>query len=288
MMQPDLREYLGTRKALVDCALEDMLPPVAVEPKAVHEAMRYATLSGGKRLRPILALAVSEVMGRPLRDVLEAACAVELVHTASLVLDDLPSMDNASSRRNRACTHTQFGEATAILASLGLIALAFDLVARNAQHATAPDVVTRAVHVLSHAVGTAGIILGQYGDLNTPRSAGGLGDLETIHQHKAGALFLASVQLPALLIGMSESDTRAIERYAKCIGLAFQVTDDLLDAENPSEDAGKMTFSTFLGPTEASERAAQLLDQGVQAIETFGSRAAPLRLLADYVRARTT
>lgn len=286
MAHVDLAAYLRERRAYIDRRIDGLLPPASAEPRPVSEAMRYATLGGGKRLRPILALAVADVAGVAHARIADAACAIELVHSASLILDDLPSMDNASSRRGRPCVHRRFGESTAILAAMDLIALSFERVAINAEHCGRP--VRPAVTALSRAIGHGGIVRGQHADLALGNGAVSLEQLESVYRHKAGALFLAAVELPAYLLGVSEGESEALCRYAADVGLAFQITDDLLDAAHPGEDGDRGTFVTHLGREGAHEKAKTLLARSVSALDGLRHGDGPLRMLAEYVGTRTT
>lgn len=283
----DLSEYLSTRKDLVEKALEERLPPTDKEPKRVHEAMRYATLGGGKRLRPIVALAVADIAGTAPQDVLDAACAVEFVHAASLILDDLPAMDDAPHRRGKPCTHHKFGEATSILAAFGLISSAFHLVTRNAECLCGTDATAEVVQILSEVLGTEGIIHGQHIDLTMADLNPSLEELEQIYVQKASALFLASIAIPGRLAGLSDEDVKRLEQYALSLGLAFQITDDLIDAGAPDENEAKATFSTHLGVDGAKAKARGLIEEAVGYLSSFDERAEPLRLLAAYVGTRT-
>lgn len=287
---PNLTEYLMQRKGIVEQALVARLPCGDSEPKRVHEAMRYATMGLAKRLRPILALAVGEFAGQAPEGILDTACAIEFMHTASLVLDDLPSMDNATERRGRSCTHEVFGEATAILAAFGLITLAFDLVARNAAscQGAAADSSGRAVCLLARATGTGGLIGGQHADLILAGRKETRAQLERAYELKAGALFLAAVQIPALFLGLPSSEVEALENYARKLGLAFQITDDLIDAEEQGKEAAKPTLPAYLGIEGARREVANLIVEAVQAFEPSCERAEPLRVLAEYVQTRTS
>jgi len=287
MTTMDLAAYLSARKALVDAALDARLPRAEIEPRQVHAAMRYAVLGRGKRLRPILAMAVAEMAGHPPERVLGSACAIEFVHAASLILDDLPCMDNATIRRNKPCTHVAFGEATALLAVMGLLALAFDQAASDGASFGSPVDADSAIHKLAAIIGTAGLVRGQHSDLELTGRAASLDAIQRVHNLKAGSLFLAAVRIPAALLGMPEREIACLDAYASSIGLAFQVTDDLLDARAESEDAGKSTFVTHLGVDGARRKAEQLVATAIQAVAGFGECGAPLRLLADYVRTRT-
>jgi farnesyl diphosphate synthase len=276
--------YLKQRKALVDRALDERLPGEDIEPRRVHAAMRAAVLNGGKRLRPVCSMAVAELAGAAPESVLDAACAVELAHAASLILDDLPCMDDAQTRRGRPCTHLQFDEATAILASMGLLGLAFELAARNASAGAS----TLAISELARAIGTRGLVYGQHLDLSFGTRKPTLDEIERMHHLKAGALFLAALRLPGLVLGIPEALRAALDVYGRNVGLAFQITDDLLDEKHPGEDEGKSTMVTHLGAECAAVRVDELIAGAITALEPFGERGEPLRQLAAYVRIRNT
>lgn len=280
----DLVRYFSERKSLVDKALDARLPGAEVEPAPVHCAMRYAVLSGGKRLRPILSLAVADLAGCPPEDFLDASCSVELAHAASLILDDLPSMDDAQFRRNQPCTHIEFGEATAQLAVVGLLSLAFEWVARNASENGRAAL---AVKTLAHALGTRGLICGQHLDLRFETESASLEQVESVCRQKAGALFVAAAKIPAILAGMDAQQIARLDEYAAKMGIAFQVADDLIDAGNPGEDACKSTFLSLLGAEGAKKRLAELIEESVAAVAPFGPRAVTLEEMARYVGART-
>jgi farnesyl diphosphate synthase len=279
-----LPDYLKQRKALVDRALDERLPGADIEPCRVHAAMRAAVLNGGKRLRPVCSMAVAELAGAAPESVLDAACAVELAHAASLILDDLPCMDDAQTRRGRPCTHLQFDEATAILASMGLLGLAFELAARNASAGAC----SLAISELARAIGTRGLVYGQHLDLSFGTRDPSLDEIERMHHHKAGALFLAALRLPGFILGIPEALGAALDLYGRNVGLAFQITDDLLDEKHPGEDEGKSTMVTHLGAERAAVRVDELIAGAITALEPFGERGEPLRQLAAYVRIRNT
>ncbi|HNR30655.1 MAG TPA: polyprenyl synthetase family protein [Candidatus Hydrogenedentes bacterium] len=280
-----MSERLLQTKAFIDQALDACLPSAEEEPRLVHEAMHYAVLGGGKRLRPLLTLGVCEVAGAPPERVIDAACAVELAHTASLVLDDLPCMDDAATRRGRPCTHIQYGKATAILTAIGLLARAFDLLAHNAQRARPAVMAADAVAELAAAVGTRGLVCGQHMDLMLRGGRPSLDELEQEHRLKAGVLFIAAVRIPALLLNLSVDVRACLDTYARGLGLAFQVIDDLVDARAPREDAGKTTFETHLGSGGARRRAHALITQAAEALAPLGEDAGTLRRIAEHVRA---
>ncbi len=280
----ELSTYLASRKAFIEGALDRCLPHADAEPASIHEAMRYAVFSGGKRLRPILALAVCDLAGAELERVLPAACGIELLHTASLVFDDLPSMDNAHYRRERECTHIRFGEATAILAGLGLVAQAFAQVAQSGGDAEARN---HSCLELAEAMGTQGVIGGQYTDLSLQDRLASMQQLESVFARKAAALFMSSVRIPAYLLGMKTQALKALSEYTHALGLAFQITDDILDAFKPGEDAGKKTHAAYLGADGARERAAELIQQAIDALFPLGEQAGIFRAIAEHVRTRT-
>ena len=284
----DYALYAAERKAMIDAALDTRLPAAASEPRQVHEAMRFAVFGPGKRLRPLLSLAVADLVGEKPERLLDAACGIEFAHTASLILDDLPCMDDAATRRGRPCAHRQFGEATALLAAMALLSSAFDLVSKNAlAFGGGARLVREAVRVLAQSVGAQGLVHGQHLDISFTGQRSSFETLERVHQLKAGALFLAALKIPAEVMAFPESDIQALERYGSRLGMAFQVTDDLLDEKMPSEDAGKTTFTTHLGRDGARERAHSLITEALEALASFGARAGPLRLLAEYVRRRS-
>jgi len=273
--------------------LPELLPAETERPEWVHAAMRYAALGQGKRLRPVLTLAVAEMFGVPASDdVVDLACAVELVHACSLVLDDLPSMDDAALRRGRPTVHRAFGEDVAILAAFALLARAYQLVADTAQRLGIRRYASEdLVHHLAEAIGTRGLVGGQALDLVSRPDDTDLERLEFVHSHKTGALFLAAAELGAMAADASRRDLEAVGRYAKNLGLAFQIEDDLLDAlatpeetgKDARQDAGKTTFVSLLGVDGARALAAELLAFAVDSLAPLGRKADALRALAEFV-----
>jgi geranylgeranyl pyrophosphate synthase len=290
---PDPRLVAHARR--VERRLPELLPPADERPEEVHRALGYAATGGGKRVRPVLALATAEMLGAaPEGAVVDVACAVELVHAASLVLDDLPAMDGAQLRRGRPAVHRAFGEDVAILAAFALLNRAFALVAEAAsrlplrRHAPAD-----LIHQLAEAVGTRGLIGGQALDLRSTPEEVDLERLEYIHSHKTGALFLAAAELGAMAADARRRDLDAVARYAKNLGLAFQIEDDLLDAlaspaetgKDAKQDLGKATFVGLLGVDGARALADELLAFAIASLTPFGAKADPLRALAEQVAA---
>ena len=265
-------------------------------PPRVREAMRYTLLAPSKRVRGILTLVACDICGGPSpaagpnRDALPAAVAIEMVHASSLILDDLPSMDDAPLRRGRPSCHVEYGEAVAVLGAFGLLSDAYGVVAGAYDGALSRDLGV----LLSSAIGSDGLIAGQAEDLLATDSAIGFETLERIHRRKTGALFSAAAIAGAAVAGASDARVRALEAYAKNVGLAFQIVDDLLDVTgDPSEtgkaaraDARKTTFVSFSGVDGARELAADLCRTADAALHPFGAKAAPLLELSAFVAGR--
>lgn len=280
----------------VNRRLPELLPPPTARPEPVHQAMHYALTGAGKRVRPVLTLAVADLFGARSEPVLDLACAVEMVHACSLVLDDLPSMDDAALRRGRPTVHRAFGENVALLAALGLLNRAYALVAEahhrlSLRRYTTEDV----VHHLAAAIGSDGLIGGQALDLLARPEEMNLDVLEYIHSHKTGALFMAAGELGAMAADARRRDLEVIARFAKNLGLAFQISDDLLDVLGTPEETGKdtgkdekkVTFVRLLGVPGAQALAAELLGFAVGSLTPLGRKADPLRELAWFVQHRS-
>lgn len=255
--------------------------------------MRCAVLSPGKRVRPMLALAVAEMLGGASDDALDLACAVELVHCCSLVLDDLPAMDDACLRRGRPTLHREYGEDVALLAAFALLNRGYALVAEASQrlHLSrySPE---ELLHHLAQAIGTGGLIGGQAMDLASGGLSPSLADLEYIHSHKTGALFLAAAELGAMAVDARRRDLAAIGAFAKNLGLAFQIEDDLLDVlatsaqtgKDEGQDVSKATFVKLLGVPGARALADELLSFALASVAPFGRKAEVLGALVEFVR----
>ncbi|MFZ3261357.1 MAG: polyprenyl synthetase family protein [Thiobacillus sp.] len=283
-------------QARMESVLAEWLPPVHIAPQRLHDAMRYAVLGGGKRVRPLLAFAAGEVCGADIERVQHAAAAVELIHAYSLVHDDMPAMDNDALRRGKPTVHVEFDEATALLAGDALQSLAFDILASTP---LADDAATqlKMVQVLAQAAGSRGMAGGQAIDLASVGKPLDLTELEFMHIHKTGALIRASVLLGAQCGSVPDATRTALDHYAKCIGLAFQVVDDVLDAETPTATLGKTagkdaannkpTYVSLLGAARARELAQELRADAHAALTDLGAPAARLRQLADFVVERT-
>lgn len=288
------KKELAKQAGIIDKALNEYLPQSDNYPEVIHEAMRYSVFAGGKRLRPVLVLASARAVGGDETNVLPAACAIELLHTYSLVHDDLPAMDNDDLRRGRPTNHKVYGEAIAILVGDALLTLAFSLLAGLSQNGPAgADRVVQVVAEVAQAAGTTGLIGGQVVDI---LSAGKLIDkhvLEYIHTRKTGALYRASVRAGAILSGANLEQLDKLTVYAENLGLAFQIADDILDIEGDEQKLGKpvgsdmnnnkATYPALYGLTEAKAMARHSAERATGALDLFGSEADFLRELVYFV-----
>jgi geranylgeranyl diphosphate synthase type II len=287
-----LEATLKRRREEVDLTLRALLRTGRAA--RVQAAIEDSLFAPGKRLRPILALLVAEVLRGDPASVLPAAGAIEMVHTASLILDDLPCMDDASTRRGRPTCHVAHGEATAILAAFALQNRAFEILGEGWPGGPDPSVRSGLTRDLARAIGLDGMIAGQAADLEMTDRVIDFQSLEFIHSRKTGALFTASAELGAAAAQASAAERAAVSSYAKNLGLAFQVQDDLIDAAGGAQEAGKdvgkdvkkTTFVSFSGLDGASELARELVAASVHALRGFGAKAEPLRDLARYVVTR--
>jgi geranylgeranyl diphosphate synthase type II len=288
----DFHRYLAERRKIVESALMRAVPKSLGRSHILLEAMRYSLLGGGKRIRPVMALAACEAVGGSVQDALGLACALEMIHTYSLVHDDLPCMDNDDLRRGKPTNHRMFGEAMATLAGDALLTDAFYVLASWNATRVPPDVVVRVVAELARAAGSTGMVAGQVMDLTSEGHALNLKQLEHLHACKTGALFMAAVRCGALLGGGQDSKLEALTAYARAVGLAFQVTDDILDVESSSDRMGKRTqkdntrgkptYPGLLGLERSRAFAYQLKHRALEALDGFGESADALRGLAVY------
>jgi geranylgeranyl diphosphate synthase type II len=287
-----LRDYLVEQQKLVDAELARQVPSEDTPPETIHRAMRYSLFAGGKRIRPILCMAAARAVSDRPAGVEAAACALELVHTYSLIHDDLPALDNDDLRRGRPTCHKVFGEAMAILAGDALLTLAFRVLA--ALDGVDQDRKARMVLELATAAGTpGGMVAGQVSDLEGEGKAPDPVLLETIHRAKTGALLRASVRIGAIYAGAAEEQLGALSEYGEHVGLAFQIVDDLLDIEESSQALGKtagkdaaqhkITFPAVYGVEESHHMAERERAAAHAALAPFGGRAARLRELADFI-----
>jgi geranylgeranyl diphosphate synthase type II len=290
----DIKAYLTKKKTLVDKALEALVPPAKAFPPVVFEAMRYSLFAGGKRVRPILAIAAAEALGAKTAGLLPVASTLELIHTYSLVHDDLPAMDDDDFRRGRPTCHKVYGEAIAILAGDGLLTMAFEALSdpRRLKALPAPRLLA-ITHEIATAAGVFGMVGGQVVDIYSEDKEIDFPTLDYIHTHKTGALIRASVRVGALYAKASEKRLKALTRYGEMAGLAFQIADDILDITGTQEELGKdigsdvkkgkRTFPSFYGLEESRRRAKEVADRAVAALKDFDKKADPLRELAKYI-----
>ena len=292
----DLHVYLAAKRKQINSALEGILGS-ASNADRVAAAMRYSLTAGGKRVRPILCIAAAEAVGGMSESVIRAACALELIHTYSLIHDDLPAMDDDELRRGQPTCHVAFDEPTAILAGDGLLTLAFELLS-SGDFLEEKQAVTwlRVVHQIASAAGYQGMVEGQMRDIVSEGTVLDIAELEAMHALKTGALIEAAVHSGAVLGGGTPDQIKQLQIYAKNIGLAFQVADDILNIEgNPAlmgKDVGtdhirkKNTYPSILGIKESKALAKKLVDEALYALDFFDNKADPLRHIANYVIAR--
>jgi geranylgeranyl diphosphate synthase, type II len=291
----NLAAYLKERQKLCETALDLAIP--VVYPEKIYEAMRYSLLAGGKRVRPILCLATCEMIGGTIEMAMPTACAVEMIHTMSLIHDDLPAMDNDDYRRGKLTNHKVYGEDIAILAGDGLLALAFEFVATQTPHNVPRDQVLQVIARLGRALGAAGLVGGQVVDLDSEgKSDISLETLNFIHNHKTAALLEACVVCGGILAGASAENIQKLTRYSQNIGLAFQIIDDILDITATQEQLGKtagkdltaekVTYPSLWGIEESRSQAQQLVESACIELASFGEKALPLQAIAHYIVSR--
>jgi geranylgeranyl diphosphate synthase, type II len=289
-----LKEYLAEKKTYIDAALEQLLPGEGDCPESLYRAMRYSTMAGGKRLRPILCLAACHAVGGDRSDAIACACALEMIHTYSLIHDDLPSMDDDDLRRGQPTLHKVFPEGTAILAGDGLLTLAFEVVAGEKR---LTDSQARMIILeLALGAGVRGMVGGQQADLDGEGKTIRPEDLEYIHSHKTGALLAASVVCGAIAGKGTPDEIGRLRRYGREIGLAFQIKDDLLDIEGESDKLGKITgqdaksgkstYPSLWGIETSREKLDEAIASSLTALDAWGEEASPLRQIACYIGAR--
>jgi geranylgeranyl diphosphate synthase type II len=289
-----LQRYLAARQKEVDRALDRFLPNESVAPATLHKAMRYSLFAGGKRLRPILCLATAEACGGKLDAALPHACAVECIHTYSLIHDDLPSMDNDDLRRGRPTCHKVFGDAIAILAGDALLTVAFEIASR-AKPVSRYDL-REVMREITAAAGSRKLIAGQVADLEAEGKNLSREQVRSIHENKTAALLTASVRLGAMSANARPKQLAAVTAFGRALGLAFQVIDDILDVTQTSEKLGKSagkdlaakkaTYPAVFGLEKSRSEARRLTKQAHRALESLAQNAEVLRSLADYLLAR--
>jgi len=292
-----LKEYLARQKTEVDGMLEALIPDETIYPPEIFRAVRYSLFAGGKRIRPILCLAATEAVGGKPESSLPVACAIEMIHTYSLIHDDLPAMDNDDYRRGRLTSHKVFGEDLAILAGDALLTEAFQVMTRREVAAVLPpDRLLQVVREIAEAAGWFGMVGGQVLDVQSEGQTVAPETLYAIHRMKTGAMILVSLRTGAILAGAEEEALAALSDYGRQIGLAFQIADDILNVEGDKallgkgtgSDAarGKVTFPLLLGLEASRSRAEELVKGAIEALAPFDEKAEPLRWIARYILER--
>lgn len=293
-----LKYLMTTYRQRVNVALDTWLPATSIQPTRLHEAMRYAVQNGGKRVRPLLVYLTGTALDVNLVALDAPACAVEFIHGFSLVHDDLPAMDDDDLRRGKLTCHKAYDEATAILAGDALQTLAFYVLSHDSNLQTTDKLRLEMIETLALASGSRGMAGGQAMDMDAMGQSLNLAELENMHIHKTGALIRASVKLGALACpSIENSQLEKLDHYAKCIGLAFQIQDDILDIESSTETLGKVqgsdiahnkvTYPSLLGLRGAKQMAQELIEDAITSLATdFGHKAEPLRWIANYIVTR--
>ena len=288
----DVASYFKDCQALVNQTLESTVPKKEVFPQKIHEAMRYSLFAGGKRIRPILCLAASEACGGGRREVLPVACALEMIHTFSLIHDDLPAMDNDSLRRGVPTNHTVYGDAIAILAGDALVTQAFLILGKMGSTYSKPNRLLEVIHDIAKATGSLGMVGGQVLDLEAEGKKIDIEALRKLHELKTGRLITVSITSGAKMVAESDEKIARLERYGESIGLAFQIADDILDIEGGVEigkdigsdvENGKATYPALLGVDESKKMARVFREEALGALKNFGPEADPLRAIADFI-----
>lgn len=290
----DLRNKFAYYQHRIELAMDSWLPAETMPPNKLHTAMRYATLGGGKRLRPILCYATGEALEIPTEQLDSIACALEFIHSYSLIHDDLPAMDDDDLRRGKPSCHKQFDEATAILAGDALQALAFYILTNDKQLTVDASIKLKLIETLAQACGSRGMAGGQAIDLDSVGLCLDLAQLENMHIHKTGALIRAAIVLPALCARqINELQIQQLDSFGKAIGLAFQIVDDILDETSDTKTLGKTqgmdrlrnkpTYPSLLGLQAAKNHASELYNDALHQLANFDNKAAFLRDIAHYV-----
>lgn len=298
-MTPDfsLPDYLDRRKKLIENHLLSYFPEETGDYGTICAAVRYSLLAGGKRIRPVLCLAAAEATGGKIEEAIPAACALEMIHTYSLIHDDLPAMDNDDYRRGRLTSHKVFGEDMAVLAGDALLTEAFrTLTDRSKIPDTSPERILTVAGEIAEAAGYRGMVGGQALDVRAAEKQGDLENLTTIHRHKTGALLRVSLRAGAIIAGASPEALTCLTAYGERIGLAFQIADDILNVEGDQElmgkktgsdvARGKLTFPGLIGTEASRAKASELVAEAIAFLEGFDERATPLRAIAHYIMDR--
>jgi len=287
MQLMNFKKYLENKKNIIDKALDEYLPSEEKSPSIIHKAMRYSVFGGGKRIRPILTLATAELFKKDAESVLKAACGIELIHTFSLIHDDLPCIDNDDFRRGRPSSHKVFGEAIALLAGDALLVSGFDLIIRNSEvKEIKKQSILKLIKETSFHIGTENMLGGQVEDITLNNKNITKADLIKLYMKKTAALICLSIRAGAILSGAKQSHLKALTKYGENIGLAFQIIDDMLDIMQDQRDTGKPNYANKFGIKESKSECEKLIKEAKDSLKIFNKKAETLKNLADYLLTR--
>jgi len=283
----NFKKYLENNKNIIDKALDEYLPPEENPPSSIHKAMRYSVFGGGKRIRPILTLATAELFGKDTESAIKTACGIELIHTFSLIHDDLPCIDNDDFRRGKPSNHKVFGEAIAILAGDALLVSGFDLIIKNSEvKEIKKQSILKVIKETSFYIGTENMLGGQVEDISLKNEDITKADLINLYMKKTAALICLSIRAGAILSGANQRQLRALTKYAENIGLAFQIIDDMLDIMQDQRDTGKPNYANIFGMKESKSESEKLIEEAKDSLKIFNQKAETLRNIADYLLTR--
>jgi len=283
----NFKKYLENKKNIIDKALDEYLPPEENSPSIIHKAIRYSVFGGGKRIRPILTLATAELFGKDTESVIKTACGIELIHTFSLIHDDLPSIDNDDFRRGKPSNHKVFGEAIAILAGDALLVSGFDLITKNMEvKEIKKQSILKVIKETSFYIGTENMLGGQVEDITLNDKDITKADLINLYMKKTAALICLSIRSGAILSGANQRQIKALTKYGENIGLAFQIIDDMLDVMQDQRDAGKLNYANKFGMKESKNESERLINEAKDSLKIFNHKAEILRNIADCLLTR--
>jgi len=283
----DFKKYLDDKKKLIDQELDLFLPMEDADPSIIHKAMRYSVFSGGKRIRPILTLAIAELLGMDIKNTLHTACSIELIHTFSLVHDDLPSIDNDDFRRGKPSCHKVYGEAIALLAGDALLVNAYKMILKNTEiKKIKKKTILSLFEEMTRCVDTENMLGGQVKDIIQEKIGDKKEILCNLYKQKTAALICASIRAGAILAESTKREIKALTKYGECIGLAFQITDDILDIMQDQRNKNKITYPGEFGLKTAKIDSEKLIKEAKDALKIFNNKADFLYELADYIFSR--
>jgi geranylgeranyl diphosphate synthase type II len=283
----NFKKYLGNKKNIIDKALDEYLPSEENSPSIIHKAIRYSVFGGGKRIRPILTLATAELFGRDAESVIKTACGIELIHTFSLIHDDLPSIDNDDFRRGKPSSHKIFGEAIAILAGDALLVSGFDLITKNVEvKEIKKQSILKVIKETSFYIGTENMLGGQVEDITLNDEDIAKEELINLYMKKTAALICLSIRAGAILSGANQKQIKALTKYGENMGLAFQIVDDMLDIMKDQRDMGKPNYANKFGMKESKNESKRLIKEAKDSLKIFNYKAEILRDIADYLLSR--